>query len=199
MKFTGIHHVALVTGDLDSTIRYWRDLYGLPMRISFGKTGDKVYFFAVSDCCLIGFFEWPGIEPIEEKEHGTPTTGSFAFDHIAIGVEDEDSLYELRDRIEAAGIWVSMVIDHGFIHSIYTFDNNGIAVEFSTNVPGVDVRANPVFTDCEPTAVQLEGPEPHPGVWPAVTNPTKLHERKAYPGFGSGEYPFCTAKNDELR
>ena len=28
-RFTGINHLALATGDMDATIRYWRDLLGL--------------------------------------------------------------------------------------------------------------------------------------------------------------------------
>lgn len=191
MKYTGLNHLALATGDLDGTIRFWRDLIGLPIRVSIGRKGDKVYFFEVSDRDLVGFFEWPGIHPIMEKEHGVPTKGPFAFDHIALGVETEDDLYALRDRIEATGIWVSMVIDHGFIHSIYTFDPNGIAVEFCTNVPGVDIRKNPALADCEPSDIQSEGGEPQPDMWPKVTNPTKENEKKAYPGFGSDLFPPC--------
>ena len=152
MKYTGIHHVAIATGDLDATLRFWRDLLGMPVRVTFGsKPGDKVYFVEVSEGSMLAFFEWPGIEPIKEKEHGVPTSGPFAFDHIAIGVEDEAALYAIRDRIEAAGIWVSMVIDHGFIHSIYTFDPHGVAVEFATPVSGVDVHNNVLLKDCAPT------------------------------------------------
>jgi len=29
MRFTGINHLAMATGDMDRTIRYWRDLLGL--------------------------------------------------------------------------------------------------------------------------------------------------------------------------
>ncbi len=189
MRYTGTHHVAIATGNLGETLRFWRDLLGMPVRVSFGDTGGKVYFVEVADRCMLAFFEWPGIEPIKEKEHGVPTTGPFAFDHIAIGVEDEAALYEIRDRIEAAGIWVSMVIDHGFIHSIYCFDPHGVAVEFTTPIPGVDVSRNPRLGDCAPTGD--EGPDPRPEVWPKVTNPTAPSEWKAYPGFGSGEFPKC--------
>jgi catechol 2,3-dioxygenase-like lactoylglutathione lyase family enzyme len=29
MKFRGINHLAMVTGDMDVTIRFWRDLIGM--------------------------------------------------------------------------------------------------------------------------------------------------------------------------
>ena len=86
--------------------------------------------------------EWEGAEPIPEKDHGAPVKGPVAFDHVSFGVAAEDDLWNLKDRLDAAGVWVSEVVDHGFIHSIYAFDPNGIAIEFSAPVPGVDVRAS---------------------------------------------------------
>jgi hypothetical protein len=77
------------------------------------------------------------------------------------------------------------VIDHGFIHSIYAYDPNGIPIEFSCNVPDRDVRTNPLMADRQPTTLGAEGPEPRPEKWPAVAAPTPLTERKVYPGAGS--------------
>ena len=82
------------------------------------------------------------------------------------------------------GFWVSEVVDHGFIHSLYSFDPNNIAVEFSVPVAGVDIRKNPVMADTEPTPCAREGAEPVPGVWPKVAHPTARSERRVYPGEG---------------
>jgi hypothetical protein len=54
-----------------------------------------------------------------------PVKGSFIFDHVSFGVETEEDLWELKEKLYAAGFEVSDVIDHGFIHSIYSFDSNG--------------------------------------------------------------------------
>jgi hypothetical protein len=80
---------------------------------------------------------------------------------------------------------VSEVIDHGFIHSIYAFDPNGIPIEFSHNVEGKDVRKTPKMIDKLPSAVTKEGVEPQTDKWPKVKKPTPLNERKVYPGAGS--------------
>jgi len=69
-----------------------------------------------------------------KKDHGRPVRGPFIFDHVSFGVETEEELWELKDKLKAAGFEVSDVIDHGFIHSIYSFDPNGIPIEFSVNV-----------------------------------------------------------------
>jgi len=184
MHYTGINHLAMATGDMDGTIRFWRDLLGLRLVAGLGRPGYRHYFFEISDVDMIAFFEWDGVRPIPEKDHGVPVAGPYAFDHVAIGVRDRNDLFEIKDKLEAADVWVSEVIDHGFIFSVYAFDPNGIAIEFSCPVPGVDVRAHPAMADKRPSAVTLEGADPVPGKWPPVTRPTPLSERRIYPGEG---------------
>lgn len=184
MRFTGINHLAMATGDMDATIRYWRDLLGLRLVAGLGHPGYRHYFFELTERDMIAFFEWPGVTPGPDKDHGAPVQGPFTFDHISFGLADEDELWALRDKLEAAGFWVSEVVDHGFIHSLYSFDPNNIAVEFSVPVPGVDLRARPVMADTEPTRLARQGAEPVPGAWPQAARPTPRSERRAYPGEG---------------
>ncbi len=185
VKFNGINHLAMATRDMDKTIRYWRDLLGMRLVAGLGKPGYRHYFFEISDRDLIAFFEWPEVKPVPDKDHGRPVEGPFIFDHVSFGVDTEDDLWELKDKLAKADFWVSEVIDHGFIHSIYSFDPNGIPVEFSCNVQGRDIRKNPVIKDSAPTAVTREGSEPHWDHWPKVDRPTPPGERKTYPGAGS--------------
>lgn len=202
-RFTGINHLAMATSDIDATIRFWRDLLGMRLVIGLGRPGYRHYFFEISDNDMIAFFEWADVEPIPEKDHGVPVSGPFAFDHLSIEVAGEADLWEIKDRLEAAGFWVSEAIDHGFIHSIYTFDPNNIPIEFSAPVPGVDPRRNPVNADSRPSAAALEGPEPRPDRWPTVTSPTPVSERRVYPGEGRillacGSCNFRTPEGDDV-
>ena len=121
MKFNGVNHIALATGRIEETIRFWRDLLGMRLIASLGEPGNRQYFFDISETCSLAFFEWPGVEPVPEKEHGRVVSGPFAFDHIAFGLDSEDELRELKDKLEAAEIWVSEVIDNGFIYSIFSY------------------------------------------------------------------------------
>lgn len=184
-KFNGVNHLAMATGDMDRTIRFWRDLLGMRLVAGLGKPGYRHYFFQLSDTDLVAFFEWPDVKPVSKKDHGRPVRGPFIFDHVSFGVETEDGLWELKDRLEAAGFEVSDVIDHGFIHSIYSFDPNGIPIEFSVNVTGRDVRKTPTIVDANPSEITLEGPEPIPDKWPKVKTPTPKKMRVVYPGAGS--------------
>ncbi len=174
----------MATGDMDNTVRYWRDLLGMRLVAGLGSPGYRHYFFEISEKDMIAFFEWPGVEPVPEKEHGRTVKGPFAFDHVSFGVDTKDSLWALKERIDSAGFWVSEVIDHGFILSIYTFDPNGIPIEFSWNVEGIDIRKNPVMKDSSPSAIAKEGPEPRKERWPRMESVKPEEERRIYPGQG---------------
>lgn len=175
----------MVTHDMRATIRFWRDLLGMRLVAGLGRPGYRHYFFELSDNDMIAFFEWPDAEPLNEKDHGVPVKGPVAFDHISIGVSSDDDLWELKDLLEASDIWVSEVIDHGFIHSIYSFDPNNIPIEFSAPVSAVDLRKQPQMKDKSPLPEALEGAGAQPGKWATPQNPTPLYERAVYPGEGS--------------
>jgi catechol 2,3-dioxygenase-like lactoylglutathione lyase family enzyme len=184
VNYTGINHLAMATRDMDQTIRFWRDLLGMRLVAGLGRPGYRHYFFEISAHDMIAFFEWPEVDKTPEKDHGVPVRGPFVFDHVSFEVESEEDLWTLKDKLEAAEVWVSEIIDHGFIHSIYAFDPNNIAIEFSAPVPDVDIRKEPAMRDTKPTAVTREGPEPQRGHWPEVSRPTPHDERSVYPGEG---------------
>ncbi len=183
MTFTGINHLAMATGDMDATLRFWRDLLGMRFVVGLGHPGYRHYFFEISAQDMIAFFEWPGVTAGALKDHGAPVRGPHTFDHVSIGVESDQDLWELKARLEAAGFWASEIMDHGFIHSLYSFDPNNIAIEFSALVADCDVRRFPVNTDTAPSAVAQEGPDPRPGHWPP-SSPLAPDQRAVYPGEG---------------
>ncbi len=184
INFNGVNHLAMATGDMDKTIRFWRDLLGMRLVAGLGQPGYRHYFFEISPSDMIAFFEWERVEPMIKKEHGRPISGRFGFDHVSFGVEEEEDLWNLKAKLEAAGFPVSEVIDHGFIHSIYAFDPNNIPIEFSHNVSGIDVRKEPRMGDIKPTKAALEGSEPQ-DKWPEVKRVTTPEDRIVYRGVGS--------------
>ena len=186
MRFTGINHLAMVTGDMDSTIRFWRDLLGMRLIAGFGEAGFRHYFFEIDGKNTIAFFEWNGAQAIERKLHGHPFQGPIVFDHISFGMESSDETWKLKDKLKAAGFECSDMIDHGFIHSVYSFDPNGIPLEFCYMVEGHDMHKSPVLLDSEPPASATEGADPQSGKWPAVIAPTPMAERHVKSGDGSG-------------
>ncbi len=184
-RYTGINHLAMVTRDMATTIRFWRDLLGMRLIAGMGKEGYRHYFFEISPHDMIAFFEWPDAQPIDEKDHGVPVKGPVAFDHLSIAVDADDDLWQIKDRLEAADLWVSEVIDHGFIHSIYSFDPNNIPIEFSAPVADIDLRRQPRMLDRHPLPEAREGAEPQPGHWPPPQKSIRHQDRRIYPGEGT--------------
>ncbi|MBI5191714.1 MAG: VOC family protein [Nitrospirae bacterium] len=188
MKFKGLNHVAMATGDMDKTVRFWRDLLGMRLVASHGGPGRRQYFFEITEGEYVAFFEWTGVTRVPNKRHGQPVEGPFIFDHISFGLETEDELWELADRLIEAGFSCSNVIDHGFIHSIYSFDPNGLPIEFSVFVPGVDLHEHPILADREKGPAASEGPEPVQGIWPEPRAPFAEDEKIIVPGEGKSEF-----------
>ncbi|MBF0588982.1 MAG: VOC family protein [Magnetococcales bacterium] len=182
--YTGIHHLAFVTGDMEATIRFWRDLLGMRLVHSHGGTGYRQYYFEISPNNLLTFFEWDGAEPVKPRRHGDPVRGPVLFDHISIGVESQERLWDLINRFVEAELPMTDVVDHGFFHSIYTFDPNGIPVEFSCDVAPHDVRTKPVLGDRDPSPTALEGVEPVLEHWPEPMEPIPDDERSILTGDG---------------
>ena len=181
-KYRAVNHVAFATRDLDSTIRFWRDLLGMRLIAGLNDAGSRQYFFEITEYMMISFFEWPEVEPVPDKDPGRPVKGPFSFDHICIEIADREELWELKDRLEAAHIWVTEVMDNGFIHSMFSTDPNNIQLEFCCRVEGVNLSAHPAVIDEGSSHVTLEGPEQQTGKWPEVEIPTPPDKRRIYPG-----------------
>ena len=180
MAFTGINHLAMVTADMDKTVHFWRDLLGMRLVVGMGHPGYRHYFFEITPTDCIAFFEWPGVEPVAEKDHGAPVKGPAAFDHLSFGVDTVDELTRLKDLLETNGFWASELIDHGFIISLYSFDPNNIPIEFSWPFPDCDVHESPIMIDSRPTPAAREGSEPRPARWKAPG--PRSEEFDIYPG-----------------
>lgn len=56
--------------------------------VGIADPGFQIYFFEISPTDMIGFFHWPQVRPLPEKDHGLPVEGPFAFDHLAIGLRN---------------------------------------------------------------------------------------------------------------
>lgn len=151
--YRGVHHLALVTNDLDRTIRFYRDLLGMPLVATTRAGNHRHYFFDAGGGSALAFFEWPGAELPPRKDSGLPASGRH-FDHVAVHLDSMQALHELRERVRAAGVDVSEVVDHVAMKSLYFEDPNGISLEFAAPVPGLSWSALP--EDPEPVAAALE-------------------------------------------
>ena len=164
MKTRGINHMAMVTNDMEKTVRFYRDIMGFPLVAAIGGNPNGLrarhYFFETGPNSTIAFFERASAEDFH-KPAGLEAAGRIQFDHVSFDVETEDELLDLQTRLNDAGQEVTTVIDHNFIHSIYFHDFSGIALEASvwiTNPTGKapDHSNKNIFNDPNPVPALQE-------------------------------------------
>ena len=117
----GLHHFALISSDVERTIRFYQDTLGFPLTELFENRdypGSTHFFFDVGHGNLLAFFDFPGLDvgPYAEVLGG--------LHHIAISVEP-DRWHELVARLDEAG--VERVV-HSEV-SVYFRDPDGARLE----------------------------------------------------------------------
>jgi catechol 2,3-dioxygenase-like lactoylglutathione lyase family enzyme len=132
IRWRGINHLALVTHDMDATVRFYHGVLGARLIATIGNEHFRHYFFEIGQENSIAFFEYTDsqTQPFA-KPAGIPDARAPQFDHVSFNVADEEALLALRSRLKAAHCEVTDVVDHGFIRSVYFTDPGGIALEAS--------------------------------------------------------------------
>ena len=183
MLIVGLNHLAFITRDMESTIRFYRDLLEMDLIYGIGHEGFRHYFFRCGES-HIAFFEYEIAQPMKyDKFHGSPTDKPIGFDHVSFTVASRKLLFEIKDRLEAADIEVTGAVDHGTMWSIYFFDPiNNLPLEASWNC--LEIVETPAILDSAPLKVAMEGTRPQPGHWPDVRTRTTEEEMNPVPGNG---------------
>ncbi len=162
VRWRGVHHLALITPDMDATVRFWHGVIGARLVTTLAVTAFKHYFFEVSQGNTIAFFQYADAHlDTYAKPAGVPFAQASQFDHLSLHLQDEDALLALRNRLKSHGCDVTDVIDHGFLRSIYFSDNNGIALEASwwvidPTAREVDYSDERLFADADPVPAVRE-------------------------------------------
>ena len=184
MTLQGINHLAFITDDMVTTIRFYRDLLGMKLSAGIGHDGYRHYFFQLGDGQThIAFFEYEGATVMKRKFPGNRSSEPLGFDHVSFTVESRQALFALKDRLEAAGIEVEGTVDHGLFWSIYFFDpHNNIPLEATWQF--MQLEQTPAISEDDPLEIVAEGADAQPGHWPEVRNATPESEMVALTGNG---------------
>jgi catechol 2,3-dioxygenase-like lactoylglutathione lyase family enzyme len=155
-RWRGVNHLALITGDMDATVRFYHGVLGAPLVATIGTPDFRHYFFEIGPGRTVAFFEYADARPAGfAKPAGVPDPRAVQFDHLSLDLPDEADLEQLQARLKAYGCEVTDVIDHGFVRSIYFTDPNGIALEASwwvrdATVGDADYGDEMLFSDPDP-------------------------------------------------
>ena len=65
----GINHLAMVTPDMDATVRFYHGVLGARLAATVGTPEFRHYFFDFGPHCTVAFFEYAdsAIEPLDRK------------------------------------------------------------------------------------------------------------------------------------
>ena len=117
----GLHHVALLSSDVERTVRFYQQVLGFPLTEIIENRdykGSNHFFFDIGHGNLLAFFDFPGLDlgPYKEVLGG--------LHHIAISVEPA-RWRRLRASLDSAGV------DYEFESgtSIYFHDPDGARLE----------------------------------------------------------------------
>src|SRR6188768_1235938 len=96
----GLHHTALVSSDVERTVRFYQDVLGFPLTELIENRdyeGSSHFFFDIGHDNLLAFFDFPGLDvgPYAEVLGG--------LHHIAISVEPEQ-WQRLKGKLDDAGV-----------------------------------------------------------------------------------------------
>jgi catechol 2,3-dioxygenase-like lactoylglutathione lyase family enzyme len=117
----GLHHTALISSDVEVTVRFYQDLLGFPLTELIDNRdypGSSHFFFDIGNRNLLAFFDFPGLDvgPYAEVLGG--------LHHLAISV-DHERWAEIVTRLTDAG--VEHVVHSGV--SVYFRDPDGARIE----------------------------------------------------------------------
>ena len=96
----GLHHTALISGDVERTVRFYQDVLGFPLTELIENRdypGSSHFFFDIGNGNLLAFFDFPGLDvgPYAEVLGG--------LHHVAISTTPERWRH-LVTNLEKAGV-----------------------------------------------------------------------------------------------
>ena len=136
--WSGFHHIALVTRDLDATIRFYRDVLGMEI-IFTAPAGDlhgrHCAFRLGGDLDRLGlhFFEYPGAPLFDPEDRPLVSAvfdpGATFLSHISLALPDESAGLAFQERLTRHDVVMSPIMDQGDLWNLAFFDNNGLVLE----------------------------------------------------------------------
>lgn len=143
---TGIHHIAVMTGDMKKQIAFFSDVLGLPLVAIFdmhGVPGGIHAFLKLDEACYFSLVQLPDTAAtpvtlgITHAGTGAGNSAGGTMQHLAFYVSDEAALLAMRDRIRYKGVNVIGPLDHGMCKSIYFAGPEQLTLEVAC--PGMTV------------------------------------------------------------
>jgi catechol 2,3-dioxygenase-like lactoylglutathione lyase family enzyme len=142
MKRAGVHHLGLVTLDIDRTIDFYTNKLGWTIAwcdLLTPRDGGRIkhVFFDTGDGSYLSFMspeDVPGV-PVEFATdiNSAQRLPGFYY-HFAFWANSVVELQAIRKRLLDYGVEVTAIADHEWCKSIYFRDPNGMLLEYCATV-----------------------------------------------------------------
>jgi catechol 2,3-dioxygenase-like lactoylglutathione lyase family enzyme len=158
VHWRGVNHLALITPDMDATVRFWHGVLGAELAATIATPEFRHYFFRIGEHSTVAFFEYRGVDiPRIDKVAGIPDDRAAQFDHLALDLPDNAALAALQQQLRDAGCEVTEVIDHTVAHSVYFTDSTAspsrprAGCSAPPHPPTTPGRCSPIRIPCPPS------------------------------------------------
>jgi catechol 2,3-dioxygenase-like lactoylglutathione lyase family enzyme len=153
-EYRGVNHVALVCKDMARTVKFYRDILGMPLvkTLDLPRGMGQHFFFDIGKGDSLAFFWFPDAPDGEagvSYPKALPGAGSFvtangSMNHLAFDVPAE-KFEEYHAKLKAKGVDVTDIRNHDnsptqispdmnpgvYIRSFYFYDPDGVCLEFA--------------------------------------------------------------------
>ena len=163
MHWRGINHLALVTTDMDATVRFYHGVLGARLVATIGTPAFRHYFFEFG----------PSRPPWRSSSTPTPrssrspsppacpTRGPIQFDHLSFNLPDEEALLRLARPAEGARLrghrrGRPRVHPLDLLHRPQRHRPRGVVVGARRHRPRRRLRRRALFADPDPVPAVAE-------------------------------------------
>ncbi len=136
MALSGIHHITAIASNVDETALFYTDILGLNVVKKTSNYDDPSaphYYFGIGNGTpgtVVTYFGYPP-DRMHRGRIGTGMTHHFAF-----SAQDDDAQMAWREKLIAAGVEATPVMDRKYFRSMYFWDPDGHMLEIATLGPG---------------------------------------------------------------
>ena len=129
----GFHHVAYACRNGEETRHFYEDLVGMPLIHTEVKSSEGGFFrhlfFDTGNGSCIAFFEISDVGEVAGWRSDVSVGNGLPMwvNHVAFEA-DESKTEVIRKRLATEEIFPLMEVDHGWCHSLYYIDPNGIMI-----------------------------------------------------------------------
>ena len=134
MLLSGINHVALLTGDTDRLVSFYREVFEATSTTLQASDGFRVTAIWIGASAELNVFE---IADNDEHSRQVPMFGRGRLDHLALQAASLESFDDVRSRLLECDATDGFVTDFGHMLSLFFRDPDGLECEVCVANPDV--------------------------------------------------------------